>query len=424
MRMRNNPEAHRRPYIPYLSSFVVVQKKKKITSGIPFSHPGPSNMLDSILTSPLIHNCEPIVWHLASALIFILIIHQPHKSRWLFLPLILLPLIQCYNTVDQLPGGLDWIYAFTSIVTITHTTSVLYIEEWSVPPPKTKSGEKWNVPTAFKLWMDPRRITYIKVQSDVESPTQYQRLIFVIRGLSQILILSVIYTAIELLLLLLDPSPSNFALPNQTYVHFRLDRQAIFRTVYAFHWAWLTFLILTVAHTIMSIIFVGILQFDAPSEWPSLYGSPLKFTSVRSFWGQFWHRLGSPSQASYGRLFSRRVLKLSANGSTEKVFLAFWIFLVSGITHVFLSWKTEPKADDHFSDMRFLIVNFLGGVVESLVVKWAKGGRWGKVKKQGVFEEFIGFLWVFFFFYVTVPPYQFPVLYKTAVERAKVGMSI
>lgn len=89
-----------------------------------------------------------------------------------------------------------------------------------------------------------------------------------------------------------------------------------------------------------------------------------------------------------------------------------------------MSWKTEPKADDHFSDMRFLIVNFLGGVVESLVVKWAKGGRWGKVKKQGVFEEFIGFLWVFFFFYVTVPPYQFPVLYKTAVERAKVGMSI
>ncbi|KAK0112376.1 hypothetical protein ONS96_001619 [Cadophora gregata f. sp. sojae] len=381
-------------------------------------------MATDFFDSHVLFAVQPILWHLLSALAFIVTIHQPQKSRWLFLPLIILPLVQCYRTVHLLPGGLDWIYAFTSIVTITHTTSVLYIENWIILPPNSKDSRKWNVSAAFKLWMDPRRISYNKLPTDTRPTSQYRHIIFILRKLSHILILSMIYTVVELLLLLLRPQPSDFSLPRQTYIHLHIDRQALLRSVYAFYWAWLTYLILTVAHTIMSIVFVGVLQLHTPSEWPSLYGNPFKITSLRSFWGRFWHHLGSPSQASHGRLVIRRVLGLSASGSSEKAFLAFWIFLASGITHVFVSWKAEPNAKDHFSDLKFLIVNFFGGLVEAFVARWAWTRTLGATARYRSMKGILGFLWVFVFFYVTVPPYQYPILYETAMGRLDAGSPI
>ncbi|EFY86583.1 hypothetical protein MAC_07361 [Metarhizium acridum CQMa 102] len=86
-----------------------------------------------------------------------------------------------------------------------------------------------------------------------------------------------------------------------------MDRAAAFRVVFAFHWAWLTYLILTAANSALAIIFVGLLQIAQPDEWPPLHGNPFQAYTIQRLWDVFWHQIGALSQLHNGRHYPQGV---------------------------------------------------------------------------------------------------------------------
>lgn len=365
---------------------------------------------------------EPIAWFLPTAPIFVFTLRQAPKLRWWLLPINVFPAVQCYRTVDQLSThlpGLDWLLAFTTLIYIIHSTSALYIERWTLPARPPGASPRWETTMAFKAWMNPRRLPLVDPTSS--KATWTQRLIFALWRLVPLIVLGFIYVAVELsLLLFLTPMPRDFGPPQQRYFHLGWGRATVLRAAFSLHWAWLTYLILTAAHAALAILFVAVLQLDEPREWPLLYGNPLNAYSIRRFWGSFWHRLGTESQLRYGRLVSREVLGLQPRGASEKTFLAFWVFTISGVVHALVTHKAEPEAGP-LSDMWFLQLNFAGGLLELVLYRFGGRSRGRRVLQRG-----LGYLWLLLFFYCIVPPYQYPVLHKAAVRRMpfKVNMKM
>lgn len=367
--------------------------------------------------SAVLHGLVPVAWFLTSLPAFVVTIHQrPGLRRWLLLPFNVAGPIVCFLQVGRLKAGLDWLWAFTSIIYVFHATSGLYLEKWILPNAATGAthlpGEK--IYASVKAWNNPRRLP-LRPPIHQYLITRRQRAYFTFRKLGIIFIHWGIYLVIDVgTLFLLRPVPREFASP--AYFHFALDRAALLRTAYSFQWAWLTYFILTVANAIVAIFSVSILQLDAPDEWPSLWGNPLKVHSIRSFWGVFWQNIGSPSQLTYGRFVTRNLLGLKSKGTADKSFLAFFVFMVSGTVHAATNRMTRNTApvDDIYGDMVFLLSNFAGGLLEVLVqqavstrLKMNKGKEDSGSAHSIVCRAF-GFFWVFVFFYTIVPPWQFP----------------
>ncbi|UNI15920.1 hypothetical protein JDV02_002404 [Purpureocillium takamizusanense] len=268
---------------------------------------------------------------------------------------------------------------------------------------------------AFKAWMNPQRHALVDPNS-FNKATNTQRFIFALSRLVPLIILAFIYVAVELsLLLFLTPMPRDFSPPQRRYFHIGWDRASVFRAVFSLHWAWLTYLILTAAHSALAVLFVSVLQLDEPKEWPLLYGNPLRVNSIQRFWTSFWHRLGTESQLRYGRLVSHAILGLQPRGTSEKIFLALWVFTCSGFVHALVTHKTEPEADAR-SDMWFLVLNFSGGLFE-FALRQLQAGTTARSRGQRLLQSGLGYLWVILFFYCVVPPYQYPILHKAAVRR-------
>jgi hypothetical protein len=131
----------------------------------------------------------------------------------------------------------------------------------------------------------------------------------------------------------------------------------------------------------------------------------------------FWHKIAAPSQAAYGRFVFRRVFGFGEGVSAaEKCFVAFWVFAVSGVLHALVNLKVDPETRDPFMDLRFLLLNFCGGFVESLVVELLV--PWNvKRRVPALGGKLLGFMWVYLFFCCTVPSYQWAEYHKLALER-------
>ncbi|KAH0443637.1 hypothetical protein CcaCcLH18_00950 [Colletotrichum camelliae] len=367
--------------------------------------------------SGVLHGLVPVAWFLTSLPAFVVTIHQrPGRRRWFLLPVNIVGPIVCFLQVGRLKAGLDWLWAFTSIIYVFHATSGLYIEQWTLPDAASGArdipGER--IYASVKAWNNPRRLP-LRPFSHQRLITQRRRAYFTFRKLGIICIHWGIYLMIEVgTLFALRPAPGEFVSPG--YFHFALDRAALLRAAYCLQWAWLTYFILTVANAVVAIFFVSILQLDAPDEWSSLWGNPLNVHSIRSFWGVFWQNIGSPSQLAYGRFVTRNLFCLRPKGTAEKSFLAFFVFMISGTIHVATNWMTRDTApvEDIYGDLVFLSLNFAGGLLEFLMqqVVYARlntsRGKDGSGSAHSIVRRAFGFFWVFLFFYTVVPPWQFP----------------
>ncbi|KAF3354570.1 hypothetical protein VDGD_02102 [Verticillium dahliae] len=365
----------------------------------------------------ILQGSKPIVWFLTSYPAFVLTAHEePGPRRWALLPFNIIGPLLCFNSVGTLAAGLDWLWAFTSLIYVFHVTSALYIECWA--PASTKSAG-WSLRACYKAWMSPRRLNI----PTIPIARQSSRIGFVSRKLGLLFALWISYHFVEFVILLaINPRPNDFAPKSRSYVHLTADRGMMLRVIYAFHWAYLTYLILIVANALLAIVFVGALQLDEPEDWPPLYGSPLKAYSLRRFWGVFWHKIGSPSQAIWGRTIARRILGIEAGSSSEKMFVAFWVFAISGATHIAVNWVTKATApvEDLMGDMVFLMLSFFGGLGEVCLTQLLftkMQQRRESSRSFGLLAKGLGFFWVFAFFYFTVPPWQYPYLYADAKSR-------
>jgi ABC-type Fe3+ transport system permease subunit len=101
------------------------------------------------------------------------------------------------------------------------------------------------------------------------------------------------------------------------------------------------------------------------------------------------------------------------------MFLALWVFTVSGLIHTLVAWKTEPETE-LFNEVFFLLFSFAGGLVEYYFQHYARWVTQSGRRDTGWAEKLLGFCWVFVFFYCVSPPYQYSHVYADMLRRGSI----
>lgn len=362
---------------------------------------------------------EPAGWLYSITPTFIVTIHQPPGSfmRYALLPLNIISPVMGYWTAPKaaavLPGT-DWMIAFLAIIFGVHMTAGLYLEGWHLPLAKdgktAPSTSAWDIRNSFRYGHNPRRLPL----DGPERANSSERALFCLRQIFRALLLAMANSAIDVgLTYLLFPFPRDFNPDKATYLHFTWDRQTKLRAVYCLQWLWQSNLTLNAVHAIVSTFWVGIVGIDEPHDWPPLFGSIFDAYSLQRFWGRYWHRIGSPAQRVWGQALAR-CLSLRKGEAAEKTFVALFVFLVSGLTHYAVMWRVgaaqEPRAE-----LLFMLLNFAGGLVEFIAKRVFFKER--NAKATPVAWKVLGYVWVYVFFYIVVPPCEWPILRAEVAKR-------
>ncbi|KAI1440203.1 hypothetical protein F5Y02DRAFT_403517 [Annulohypoxylon stygium] len=113
-----------------------------------------------------------------------------------------------------------------------------------------------------------------------------------------------------------------------------ISRDLFLRAVVSFHWILSNYFNITLAHDALSVLFISVLQWDMPSDWPCVFGSVFEAYSLRRFWSVFWHKLhvGVMTTLMPHYLY-RQDGELWWQRYNRTILRALWIFSFSGICH-------------------------------------------------------------------------------------------
>ncbi|KAH7626157.1 hypothetical protein B0T09DRAFT_231086, partial [Sordaria sp. MPI-SDFR-AT-0083] len=138
-------------------------------------------------------------------------------------------------------------------------------------------------------------------------------------------------------------------------------RDLTLRFLMSYQRIWDTYSLLTAAHNLLAAVFVSVLQWDRPDEWPALFGNISDAYSLRRFWGLFWHRLHVTVFEAYLSMVLR--VKWLRHGIISREFRALWIFILSAICHTGSNWVLTHRSNV-VQEFRFFLSNY--------VVCWAE----------------------------------------------------
>ncbi|TVY16133.1 Acetyltransferase ataH [Lachnellula arida] len=323
------------------------------------------------------------------------------------------------------------------LLNIFHIVSLLYIEKWPAPCLETRnSTEKtqtsrqryhYDLRATYKLWGDPQLLSS-NPDPETDSKAKIQPLsVFIFLRLIKLPIYY--YLQFHLIPSLFSETivtylPEDVSPIQQTYFrrwHEVEDRELVIRGYTAITWIWESVVFLDSANSVLACFFV-LVGVDEPRDWPSLFGNPASATSLRGFWSRFWHRLAIRPYSNYGKIVAYS-LGLQQGGFAYKTIVAFVVFTLSGISHAAVSWQLGRK--DWYLDVIWFSLNFLACSVEVVVLSAirgiAKSMGWSRelnMVQESSFGKFVGFVWVFGFFFWSVPKWKYPMLHSVAVETA------
>lgn len=194
-------------------------------------------------------------------------------------------------------------------------------------------------------------------------------------------------------------------------------REIEMRSVWAVLWASGAALLIDAAHAILSILCVAVLRIDEPADWPPMFGSILEAYSIRRFWGHFWHKIIVQPYTHFGKLFSRKILRLRPRSGGDKICVVFTIFLLSGVAHAAVGYQLGDRCG-WMQDIVWFCSNAIAGAGELLAtaVLQRLAKRAGLRFQSKVANNAFGFIWVFLFFFWSVPKWQYPKL-RCAIEQ-------
>lgn len=368
------------------------------------------------------------------------------NSRQAYRPVLLAGLIACavlsFRQISDASFGV-WgceIFAMFIIIYISHISCVLCLEKYVLPK---KPGVTFDWVGGYKMlfnarWLGTnRQAPDIKVPvkreitSDTESEQRQEeyakdpskkfrtmfrspRAVFLRnRGLSFVgtLIVERMYSTTYLVLAPkygAQMEVMDFLPTKETYFR-RLGevtlRETVIRVWIVTFFLFYSLCLYNTIHDALAIIFVGT-KFDNPEDWPSLFGDIRDATSIRNFWGKFWHRLVYRSYTSYGIWISKNILRLPKSSLIGKIFINFFVFAMSGCVHA-LAILQLGYTCGAWEEIRFYIFNFFGVLVEmAAVAAFSKITRGYKL--NSTVSNTIGYSWVFMFLFTVLPKSQYP----------------
>jgi hypothetical protein len=385
---------------------------------------------------------KPIVYFFVSMFFSLVALQSSQPCRAaLFVLLVTFALLAFHgiNEVTNSPEQADVLGLFI-LIYISHMGCVLLVEKHTLTVGKARaSWRRWK--SAYRMMFNARWIGTERLAPDIcvrsssganrERPKYHdehgnipvvhkkgeaallsRRVMFLIQRLVSS---SSIFGLNCLWRFLLAPHPlhyhpleySDFRPTKQTYIR-RLyhvtARESIIRLMVVFNFVWSAWALFTGLHDVLAILFVGI-GLDEPDDWPQLYGRVDQAYTLRRFWGKFWHRLVYRSYTGYGIVLSETVIRLPRSSFLGKLLVNFVVFFLSGVVHALVTWKLGFTCG-YWEDIEWFCLNFLGVLVEECM-QWVinKGFRLGK---QSTRWKRIGYVWVFGFFFWSLPKTQYP----------------
>ncbi|KAG9230880.1 membrane bound O-acyl transferase family-domain-containing protein [Amylocarpus encephaloides] len=166
--------------------------------------------------------------------------------------------------------------------------------------------------------------------------------------------------------------------------------------------------------SVISVLF-GICS---PKDWPPLFGRIQDVTTVRDFWGSFWHQLIRKVFASYGAALVRftsglflgyggaiiALLGLPPQNTIISYFKLYSSFAISGATHGLMTWAMPANPDHTFND-RFLTVFtcFVGNAVAMNFEDIVMGiyHKRGGTREKRLWKSVLGYTWVTCWIWIT-----------------------
>ncbi|KAI1265920.1 hypothetical protein F5Y18DRAFT_383896 [Xylariaceae sp. FL1019] len=359
---------------------------------------------------------DPLVWLLISFGIFY---HAFQRPRGYFRQTLsichVISLLGCLKSKSTLLIG-QRLWCQFVVWAMAHTASLLLIQNKSIDLASMALSQRIRI--IFRTWSNIRHLPL----HERETTPRYNKHHFILQKAFRILAL---IFAQQLL------SSASFRI----FIAFRLDlydfdpvkqglipswdlKDSSIRAIVSTQWIWSTYIILHVAHDLLSLIFVVALSWDSPDDWPPLFGSVQEAYSLRRFWGVFWLRLhkapfelfmpsllhpradsqSSPSEKSTAQRFSHPVFR-------RQSLRALWMFMLSALFHIAVD-KVVLGQGNMLAEINFFLSNFGICLIETM----AKASFAGRLSLLWSKTRALGYLWVFAIFFCLGPRWRYPLV--------------
>lgn len=361
---------------------------------------------------------------------------QCQKHRLYFLPFFL-----AFSTLAFTSSRYFWfspsfasLWIQADLLYILHVTSLLYIEKFPAPIPSNPRDYTFKQQCYFKIratWLlfgNPRLTSAVAHRKSPPLSGDQPRSIFVLLRLAKLPVYYALYFYVGPLLfseVIVEVTPEDVG-PVQQILLRRLPevtiREVILRTYTAVSWIWESFMIFDGVNAILSSICV-MLGIDNADDWPPLFGTPFVAVGLRSFWTRFWHGLATRPYKNYGKVVARG-LGLQCGTFEHKILLALVAFGLSGLTHAMVARQIGRR--DWDLEIWWFLLNFcaclsevvLVSVLRSLARKLALSRELSMIEDSWL-GHFLGFAWLFGFFFWSTPKWQYPRMYSDAIATER-----
>ncbi|KAI1778778.1 membrane bound O-acyl transferase family-domain-containing protein [Hypoxylon cercidicola] len=394
-------------------------------------------MINSLPTSVLKATESVVLYALAAGLVFFGLSLEKRKRKTLLVPIWAL-LGKSFWGVHHLLWipGLSFQFGMLDIITVFCAPLILNaIDKPLVLCERdTRARSLW---TGYKLYNNPRMLPVNLPPKENKGSTETNKnLLFfvgcrtlkvaVIFGLRAALeaAMGVVFGTISIT----EISPSREPMIRRLISGQLTSRDLLLRIFTTAYWLIETVAQLELGHLLLAVVFVVLLRFDRPEEWPPLFGHPREAYTLRRFWGRFWHRLLSPSVATWGRVLADKILGPRDKATARNLIVALFVFTVSGLAHVAVNWRLGQPALDR--DILYFWVTFLAISCEVAVTKlWTRmSSRYpfnagsGQTRVFGRILGFVKFVWVFGFLIWLTPRLVYAKTYESIMLKARVDL--
>ncbi|XXH04206.1 Methionine aminopeptidase 2 [Hypoxylon texense] len=319
------------------------------------------------------------------------------------------------------------LWAQSVVLNVVHITSVLFIEKWPTPLQEQENPSRFtSIRATYRLWSNPRLLPQANPPTVTNEKDGKPPLPFWLLRLS---VLSKYYLFHEYVIpciyagVIVELYPEDV---DQTALFTRplnmTTRQVLVRSWEALYWIWQTIAFLDGANAALSS-FAVLTGLDREADWPPLFGPPVAACGLLNFWSRFWHQLASKPYKNFAQAAIRGIGLMGVNmpAIVSRTLLAFIVFLLSGLSHMAVSWQLGVHDT---LDVQWFLLNFVGCMAERIALSAVRylAKRAGCTQELDMIEQswlgrMVGFVWVFVFFFWSVPLCKYPRLHRQLMAR-------
>ncbi|KAK4171131.1 hypothetical protein QBC36DRAFT_199988 [Triangularia setosa] len=202
-------------------------------------------------------------------------------------------------------------------------------------------------------------------------------------------------------------------------------RDICLRSVMSVSWIWSSYSLLTSSHDLLAVLFVSVIRWDRPNEWPPLFGSITNVTSLRRFWGVFWHRLHvslfdshSATNPQHMQLPSHQQYSHNHH-ALQKTARALGMFCMSAACHAASNWVVMGRASV-VGEFRFFISNWFICLLETVIDRFAMRRLFPRDSMlAALWKRLLGYIWTMLVIVCLTPAWQYPVVRASAGFHSK-----